>query len=113
MADWGVPVYATGDGVIEKAGWNTLGGWRIGVRGDSDGVYYYYAHLSSSADGVEAGAPVRAGQLLGFVGDTGYGPAGTSGQMDAHLHYGVYEGAVMRAVNPYPLLSRWQKALDK
>ena len=113
MADWGVPVYATGDGVIEKAGWNTLGGWRIGVRGDSDGVYYYYAHLSSYADGVEAGAPVRAGQLLGFVGDTGYGPAGTSGQMDAHLHYGVYEGAVMRAVNPYPLLSRWQKALDK
>ena len=111
--DRGTPVYATGDGVIEKAGWNTLGGWRIGVRGDSDGVYYYYAHLSSYADGVEAGAPLRAGQQHGFVGDTRYRPAATTGPMDAHLHYGVYEGAVMRAVNPYPLLSRWQKALDK
>ena len=113
MAAVGTPVIAVESGVVEAMGWNQYGGWRIGVRGDSDGVYYYYAHLSSYADGVEAGAPVRAGQLLGFVGDTGYGPAGTSGQMDAHLHYGVYEGAVMRAVNPYPLLSRWQKALDK
>ena len=49
MADWGVPVYAVGDGVIEKAGWNTLGGWRIGVRGDSDGVYYYGFHVPSPA----------------------------------------------------------------
>lgn len=109
IADWGVPVYATGDGVIEKAGWNTLGGWRIGVRGDSDGVYYYYAHLSSFYDGVYVGAPVRKGQLLGFVGDTGYGPEGTSGQMIPHLHYGVYEGQVMQAVNAYPLLRHWQK----
>ena len=109
MADWGVPVYAVGDGVIEKAGWNTLGGWRIGVRGDSDGVYYYYAHLSSFADGVTVGAQVKKGQLLGFVGDTGYGPEGTAGVMAPHLHFGMYEGDFMRAVNPYPLLRHWQK----
>ena len=109
MADWGVPVYAVGDGVIEKAGWNTLGGWRIGVRGDSDGVYYYYAHLSSFYDGVAVGAQVKKGQLLGFVGDTGYGPVGTSGVMAPHLHFGMYEGDFMRAVNPYPMLRHWQK----
>ncbi len=109
IADWGVPVWATGDGVIEKVGWNTLGGWRIGVRGDSDGVYYYYAHLSSYYDGIEVGAPVKKGQLLGFVGDTGYGPVGTSGVMIPHLHYGVYEGQVLRAVNAYPLLRHWEK----
>lgn len=109
IADWGVPVYAAGDGIIEKAGWNTLGGWRIGVRGDSDGVYYYYAHLSSFYDGISVGAKVKKGQLLGFVGDTGYGPVGTSGVMISHLHFGVYEGDFMRAVNPYPLLLHWQK----
>lgn len=109
ITDWGVPVYATGDGVIEKAGWNTLGGWRIGVRGKSDGVYYYYAHMSSYYDGVTVGAHVQKGQLLGFVGDTGYGPEGASGVMVPHLHYGMYEGSPMHAVNAYPLLNRWQK----
>ena len=104
-----IVVIDVGDGVIEKAGWNTLGGWRIGVRGDSDGVYYYYAHLSSFYDGIAVGAKVKKGQLLGFVGDTGYGPVGTSGVMAPHLHFGMYEGDFMRAVNPYPMLRHWQK----
>ena len=58
---------------------------------------------------VKEGDKVKKGQLLGFVGDTGYGPVGTSGVMAPHLHFGMYEGDFMRAVNPYPMLRHWQK----
>lgn len=107
----GTPIRAMGDGVIEQIGWNTLGGWRIGLR-DKDGLYYYYAHLSSFAQGMKKGQRVSKGQVIGFVGDTGYGPEGTSGQMSPHLHIGVYEGSPKKAQNVYAILlwaerNRW------
>lgn len=109
--DHGTPIRSMGDGVIEQIGWNTLGGWRIGVR-DKDGLYYYYAHMSSFADGMKKGVSVKAGQVIGYIGDTGYGPEGTSGQMSPHLHVGVYEGSPKKAQNAYALLlwaerNRW------
>ena len=72
---------------------------------DAFGVYHYYAHLSAYAEGLEMGDTVRAGDVLGFVGSTGYGPVGTSDQMIPHLHFGVYVNDV--AVNPYPYLRAW------
>lgn len=101
-----IPVVSMTDGVIRNMGWLTLGGWRIGIQSDS-GIYYYYAHLDSYAEGLEPGTEVCAGQLLGFMGNSGYGEEGTTGMFDVHLHVGIYmydEMGTEISVNPYPFL---------
>ena len=109
MCNMGVPVYSVGDGVIEQAGWNEYGGWRIGIRG-TDGVYYYYAHLSKYQGRPDKGDRVKKGQLIGYAGDSGYGPEGTTGQFAPHLHFGMYTGpgSKLKAFNPYPFLKTWE-----
>ncbi len=100
------PVVSITDGIIEQVGWLEKGGWRIGVR-SGNGNYYYYAHLASYAKEWSTGEPVEAGELLGYMGDTGYGPEGTTGQFPVHLHLGIYVplGADQEmAVNPYWML---------
>lgn len=93
------------DGVIEKKGWLEQGGYRIGIRSKSGG-YFYYAHLESYADQLEVGDFVEAGDFLGYVGDSGYGPEETTGKFDPHLHLGIYiESEIGEiSVNPYYLL---------
>lgn len=103
-----IPVVSMTDGVVKNKGWLKLGGWRIGIRSDQ-GVYYYYAHLQSYADGLEIGDPVYAGQLLGFMGDSGYGEEGTTGMFETHLHVGIYiydSSGTEISVNPYPFLKK-------
>ena len=73
------------DGVVEKIGWLELGGYRIGIRSKT-GTYFYYAHLSSYAEGMKQGKTVKAGELLGYMGDSGYGKEGTVGKFPVHLH---------------------------
>ena len=99
------PVVSITDGAIEKMGWLEQGGYRIGIRSVSGG-YFYYAHLASYAPELKEGDTVIAGQLIGFMGDTGYGEEGTTGQFDVHLHLGIYintENGEM-SVDPYPIL---------
>lgn len=93
------------DGTIEKMGWLNKGGYRVGVRGNS-GAYYYYAHLESYAPGLKVGDEVKAGQFLGYMGDSGYGDEGTTGQFDVHLHFGIYVQTPFGelSVNPYWIL---------
>ena len=97
------PVISISDGTVESVGWLEKGGWRIGVRSIHD-VYFYYAHLSSYAEEFQKGDVIKAGQLLGYMGDTGYGKQeGTSGQFPVHLHLGIYlrnEEFAELAVNP-------------
>ena len=83
------PVVSMTDGTVEQLGWLKLGGWRIGIRSPG-GMYYYYAHLESYAEDLQVGSEVLAGQFLGFVGDSGYGEEGTTGQFVVHLHLGIY-----------------------
>lgn len=100
-----LPVVSMTDGVVEKKGWLELGGYRIGIRAPH-GAYFYYAHLDSYAD-LEPGDEVKAGDLLGFMGDTGYGTReGTKGKFPVHLHLGIYidSGGEEVSVNPYPAL---------
>lgn len=59
------------------------GGWRIGIRSEQGG-YFYYAHLSEYAPGMEEGKTVEAGEMLGYMGDSGYGEEGTVGQFAVH-----------------------------
>ena len=101
------PVVSISDGYVEKMGWLKLGGYRIGVR-SPHGVYFYYAHLSDYAPGLGEGDEVKAGQLLGFMGDTGYSETeGTTGYFPVHLHLGIYvndESGKEKSYNPYPFL---------
>lgn len=101
------PVVSVSDGVVEKIGWLPLGGYRVGIR-SRHGVYYYYAHLAEYEEGISQGSKVTAGQLLGYMGDTGYSEVeGTTGQFPVHLHFGMYlddgEGNEV-SYNPYSLL---------
>jgi len=102
-----LPVVSMTDGTVTKLGWLELGGWRVGVTSPS-GCYFYYAHLDSFAPGLEVGSPVHAGELLGFMGDTGYSTVvGTTGNFDVHLHLGIYlyPGTQEEvSVNPYWIL---------
>ncbi len=100
------PVLSMTDGIVEKVGWLEKGGWRIGIRSEN-GNYYYYAHLHSYVKDWQTGERVLAGEILGYMGDSGYGEEGTTGQFPVHLHVGVYIplGADQEtAVNPYWML---------
>ncbi len=97
------------DGVVKNIGWLEQGGWRIGIESDS-GIYYYYAHLDSYEKAFEKGERVVAGQILGRMGDSGYGKEpGTKGNFAVHLHIGIYLkdfSGKERAINPYWYLKR-------
>lgn len=99
------PVLSMTDGIITQKGWLEKGGWRIGVQSPSGG-YFYYAHLHSYNEELEVGDQIRAGQLLGFMGNSGYGPEGTTGMFATHLHVGIYlypYGEEI-SINPYWIL---------
>jgi len=110
FANYGTPVQSTSFGIVEIMGWNEYGGYRVGIR-DIYNTYQYYAHLQWFAKDLEVGAIVEPGQMIGGVGSTGYGPVGTSGKFDPHLHYGLYkfDGNKEWAFNPYPHLIRWER----
>ncbi len=98
-------VVSTSDGIVEKKGWLKLGGYRLGIRAPH-GSYFYYAHLDHYAEGIEEGTEVKAGQVIGYMGDTGYGEEGTRGKFAVHLHFGIYmilQGKEV-SVNPYQIL---------
>lgn len=105
-----IPVCAVADGVVERIGWNRLGGYRVGIRSRA-GYYYYYAHLDSYASGLKEGSRVTAGQKLGMMGNTGYGKEGTKGKFVVHLHFGIYQDKEGEecSLNPYYLLKYMEK----
>lgn len=97
MAPFGTPLLACERGIISKIGTDVLGGSKLWLKGES-GTYYYYAHLQRFADGLANGQVVNAGQVIGYVGDTGNAKGGAP-----HLHFEIHPDGG-RAVNPYPLL---------
>lgn len=101
------PVLSMTDGVVEKKGWLPKGGYRLGVR-SAGGIYYYYAHLYDYAPDIEEGTLVRAGEFLGFAGDSGYSNIeGTVGNFAVHLHVGIYyddDEGTETSINPYDFL---------
>lgn len=109
------PIISITNGTIEHKGWLPLGGYRIGIRSDSGG-YFYYAHLSSYEEEWSLGDTIHAGDILGFMGNTGYGVEGTSGMFPVHLHLGIYintpDGQEI-SVNPYQILQCLRKKIRK
>ena len=83
--DWaaptGTPIYAAGNGVIEKEGWESGYGKFILIR-HNNGYETAYGHMSAYARGVDEGKRVRQGQVIGFVGSTGLSTG-------SHVHYEI------------------------
>jgi murein DD-endopeptidase MepM/ murein hydrolase activator NlpD len=111
FAPLGAPVLAVADGTVFSVGWNPVGGWRLWLR-DGRANEFYYAHLSAFSPLAVEGARVRAGGVLGFVGDSG-DALGTP----YHLHFEVHPAALLGlgydgAIDPYAYLSAWRERRD-
>lgn len=89
----GTPIMAIESGVVEALGWNQYGGWRIGIRSFDGKRYYYYAHLRQNypyAEGLEEGSVVTAGDVIGYMGHTGYSTTENVNNIKVtHLHWGL------------------------
>ena len=98
------PVVSMTDGTVTSRGWLPKGGWRIGITSEHGG-YFYYAHLDSYGD-AKIGDKVEAGDIIGYMGDSGYGEKGTVGKFPVHLHLGIYleEPGEEISINPYWIL---------
>ena len=93
MAATGTPIIAVESGVVEALGWNQYGGWRIGIRSFDKKRYYYYAHLRQNrpyAANLAVGQTVTAGDVIGYVGHTGYSTNENVNNIKvSHLHFGL------------------------
>lgn len=93
MGQVGTPVTAVESGYVAVMGWNQYGGWRIGINSFDGKRYYYYAHLRQNvpfAEGLEEGDVVQAGDVIGYMGRTGYSTKENVNNIDTyHLHFGL------------------------
>ncbi|MBQ8559495.1 MAG: M23 family metallopeptidase [Tyzzerella sp.] len=93
MGQVGTPVIAVESGYVAELGWNQYGGWRIGINSFDGKRYYYYAHLRQNrpyAEGLEKGDIVQAGDVIGYMGRTGYSTEENVNNIDEyHLHFGL------------------------
>src|SRR5712672_4417281 len=104
--DWatpyGTPIFASGNGVVEKVGWE--GGYGKYVRlKHNNGYETAYGHMTAFAKGMEPGVRVRQGQVIGFVGSTGLSTG-------AHVHYEILVNG--RFVDPMRIRLPRGRALD-
>jgi len=111
FAPLGAPLLAVVDGTVFSVGWNDVGGYRLWLR-DRQGNQFYYAHLSAFSPLAVNGAEVRAGDVVGFMGNSG-GAAGTP----YHLHFEFHPLGMLHmgydgVVPPYPYLVAWRRVED-
>lgn len=108
FAPLGAPVLAVADGVVFSVGPNPIGGNRLWLQ-DKAGNQFYYAHLSAYTPLARNGTQVHAGDVLGFVGNTGDAAGGPY-----HLHFEVHPASLLflgydGAVDPTPYLDAWRR----
>lgn len=93
MGQVGTPVIAVESGYVAELGWNQYGGWRVGINSFDGKRYYYYAHLRQDrpyAEGLKKGVVVQAGDVIGYIGRTGYSKEENVNNIDEyHLHFGL------------------------
>ncbi len=111
FAPLGAPILACASGVVFSVGWNPVGGNRLWLR-DGQGNLFYYAHLSAFTPLAVNGNKVKAGDVLGFVGNTG-DAQGTP----YHLHFEIHPVSLLYlgydgVVNPTSYLLAWQHLQD-
>ena len=111
FAPLGAPILACADGIVFSIGWNDVGGNRLWLR-DAQGNEFYYAHLSAFSPLAKNGMHVKAGEVLGFVGNTG-DASGTP----THLHFEIHPASLIfmgydGAVDPTTYLLAWKHSQD-
>jgi murein DD-endopeptidase MepM/ murein hydrolase activator NlpD len=111
FAALGAPLLAVADGTVFSVGWNDVGGYRLWLR-DRQGNQFYYAHLSAFSPLAVNGAQVKAGDVVGFMGNSG-DAQGTP----YHLHFEVHPVQMLYlgydgVIPPYPLLVAWRRLDD-
>ncbi|MFH0791697.1 MAG: peptidoglycan DD-metalloendopeptidase family protein [bacterium] len=79
----GSPIYAAASGSVQRSGYNRTSGNFVRII-HGNGVVTYYGHMSTII--VSPNQAVSRGQIIGYVGNTGY----TIGATGCHLHFGVY-----------------------
>jgi len=104
--DWatayGTPIFASGNGVVEVAGWEGGYGKYVKLK-HNNGYETAYGHMSAFAKGMELGKRVRQGQVIGFVGSTGQSTG-------AHVHYEILVNG--RFVDPMRIKLPRGRSLD-
>ena len=86
LAPRNTPVLAVEDGKIARLFLSDAGGITIYQFDPTETYCYYYAHLERYADGLKEGAPIKRGQVIGYVGTTGNAPRNTP-----HLHFAIFQ----------------------
>ena len=107
----GTPLLAVADGTLHTIGFTKIGGYRLWLR-DTEGNEFYYAHLSAYSPLAVEGRTVEAGDVIGFVGDTGDAEGGSP-----HLHFEIHPSSMAGlgydgVVAPYSILLAWRRADD-
>jgi murein DD-endopeptidase MepM/ murein hydrolase activator NlpD len=101
FAAFGSPVLAVADGTLNRVGTLPISGnrlWLETARGDA----FFYAHLAAFAPEAVSGRKVKAGTLLGFVGNTG-----DAEPTPPHVHFEIHPGD-KREIDPHEVLNAWQ-----
>jgi murein DD-endopeptidase MepM/ murein hydrolase activator NlpD len=80
-APYGTPIFSSGNGMVDKVGWEGGYGKYVRVK-HNNGYETAYGHMSAYARGIEPGKRLRQGQVIGFVGSTGLSTG-------AHVHYEI------------------------
>lgn len=117
MSPKGTWVVAVDDGIVERLDWNRLSGWNIMIR-HADGWTSHYLHLNNDTsgtddgeggeetafvEGLDVGSFVKAGDVIGFVGDSG-----NAEHTGSHTHFELHVDG--KKVDPYPFL---EEAMDR
>jgi hypothetical protein len=107
FAPLGTPLVAVADGTLSDIGWEKIGGWRLWLT-NAAGDAFYYAHLAGFTPLALHATHVSAGQVLGFVGNTGDADGGAY-----HVHFEVHPASLRSlgedgAVNPTGYLAQWR-----
>jgi murein DD-endopeptidase MepM/ murein hydrolase activator NlpD len=111
FAPLGAPILAVTDGTVFSVGWNDVGGLRVWLR-DRHGNEFYYAHLSAFSQLAVNGNQVEAGDVLGFMGNTG-----DAEHTPYHLHFEIHPASMLDkgydgVIPPYRYLVAWQRLSD-
>jgi murein DD-endopeptidase MepM/ murein hydrolase activator NlpD len=111
FAQLGAPLLAVADGTVFSVGWNDVGGYRLWLR-DHQGNEFYYAHLSAYSPFAVNKREVKAGTVLGFMGNSG-----DAISTPYHLHFEIHPVGMLYmgydgAVRPYPYLQAWKRLKD-
>jgi murein DD-endopeptidase MepM/ murein hydrolase activator NlpD len=105
FAAFGAPVLAVTDGELFKVGTLPISGNRLWLRSEA-GDEFFYAHLSAFSPAAVNGRRVKAGQVIGFTGNTG-----DAEPTPPHVHFEVHPGGG-DAIDPHPILRAWQGRRD-